>query len=87
MEKELSAVGDFLNYTMDLSLIAHINEKGKKPEPFILPSETWKVADRNHAVTGTNDNYKTIITETDAESIEKIVGKDMEKYGYPPFFS
>jgi hypothetical protein len=85
MEKELEAVGDFLNYPLDFALIANIEKEKQASEPFILPSETWKMADRNQLIANTNNHYKALIPKTEAESVEKIVKKNMEKYGYQPF--
>jgi hypothetical protein len=83
LEKELKPAVDFLNIPFDFTLIAGIKQKqASSSESFILPSEPWKVADRNREVVNTNDAYKDIITPSDAEIIEEIVRKNMEKHGY-----
>ena len=88
MQKELQAVSKFLNIVFDFALISGTEKETREQlsEPFILPTEIWKLEDRNQWFTNTNDYYKVVISRTEAETIEKIVKKNMKHYGYRHFF-
>jgi hypothetical protein len=86
MEKEMTAAADFLNILLDFTLISNIKEE-QTDGAFILPSETWKLEDRNHSIANTNDTYKNRVSKVDAEVVETIVMKRMLEYGYEPYLS
>ena len=85
MGKELKAIVAFLNISFDFTLISNIKQS-QTAEPFILPSETWKLEDKNYYIANTNDTYKNRISKADAETIESIVGEKMKKFHYSPYF-
>lgn len=82
-KKELGAIGNFLNMNFDFSSISKVEQISKT---LILPSEVWKLEDRNKNFENTNETYRDIITKTDAALVETIVMKKMKKYGYSPYF-
>lgn len=84
MEKELAVVADFIGITFDFSLLSYFKNK-EKNGTMILPSESWKLDDIQRDVSNTNLAYKERISPEDAQIIEEITIKGMNKYGYRPY--
>jgi len=86
MEKQFQSVADFLKVCFDVNALAKIKQKQEQTaEPFILPSETWKLDDLRLDAAATNKNYQNLIPAADVIAIEKIVMENMNRYGYESF--
>ena len=83
MPRELGGIASFLGFDFDPALIAGFDRTASS---IILPSESWKLDEPGEAFVNTNDAYRKIIAEADAGAVEKAVKKEMEAFGYRPYF-
>lgn len=85
-EREVSRLAEFLAIPFDDQPRTRLAEQpGSTPPQFILPTETWKIADYERDLTNSNDRYRSIARIEDIKAIESIVGPKMKSYGYEPF--
>ena len=86
LEKEFKDIGGFLPFTFNMKAVRRFqNGKEKRRESFLLPSETWKLADFRLRFTNTNDSYRDLFSGDDIAAIEAVVGENMKKYGYESY--
>ena len=83
LRNELNKIGDFLSFKFKYHFFSNL---GKVPNSLFLPSEIWKLEDRNRKIVNTNDDYKNRISEIDVKNIEDIVGQKMKEFHYCPYF-
>lgn len=82
MDEKLNVAG-FLKMQFDKNAVDRMKQKpANSIEPFILPSEIWKLDDLNMNMDVTNNNYQNFIGSVDTLAIEEITMEYMRRYGY-----